>query len=56
MGREFENEEKTEELHHSFYEIGNFGGNIKSSFYTYATLLPYDNFSDELVLVAFSPS
>ena len=40
----------------SFYEIGNFGGNIKSSFYTYATLLPYDNFSDELVLVAFSPS
>lgn len=40
----------------SYYEIGNFGGNIKASFYTYATLLPYDNFSDELVLVAFSPS
>lgn len=40
----------------SFYEIGNFGGNIKASFYTYSTLLPYDNFSDELVLVAFSPS
>lgn len=40
----------------SFYEIGNFGGNIKASFYTYATLLPYDNYSNELVLVAFSPS
>ncbi len=40
----------------SFYEIGNFGGNINASYYTYATLFPYGNFTGELVLVAFSPS
>lgn len=40
----------------SYYEIGNFGGNINASFYTYATLLPKGSFADEMVLVAFSPS
>lgn len=40
----------------SYYEIGNFGGEVKPSFYTYSTLLPYNNGYDAMILVAFSPS
>ncbi len=40
----------------SYYEIGNFGGKLKASFYTYSTLLHYNNGRDSMILVAFSPS
>lgn len=42
----------------NYYEIGNFGGGLKSRYYTYSSLVPCisQDSADSMILVAFSPT